>query len=262
MMKRTFLSRSMTVAAVSTGMLLAPSAFATELNTDGSDPNGPPPMPPPMAAPGQPGSATPPPVAGSTEAHLAKSDVEDNKIGLKLFYLQPEIGFGFASLGSALPSPPTANIDYSKYKSGVGPVFGLGLGAEFITFQIGARLRTMSTPRFNLWNAGGELMYQPGAGRFWPRFGVNVGYAWTARFADETCQPGCAGDISIGGLSVGARGGVQYYVSSNIEVGADATFDYMALRRSAMVGHPIFGQDGSGSGVMLGLMGHVGLHLP
>lgn len=243
--------------------LFASSASATELTPDGSgDPNGPPPMPPPMPAPGTPGSATPPPAAGSTEARLAASDAQDNRIGLKLFYLQPEIGFGFASLGAAMPSPNVANVDYSKYKSGGGPLFGLGLGAEFITFQVGARARTISTPQWNLWNVGGELMYQPGSGRFWPRFGINVGYSWAARFSDEICQPGCASSIDVGGLSVGARGGVQYFVGSNFEVGADLTFDYLSLRRSAIMGHPIFGQDGNGSGVMLGLMGHVGLHLP
>lgn len=241
-------------------LALSPAASATELNTE-SDPNGPPPMPPPMPPPGQPGSATPPPAAGSTEAHLAKSDVEDNGIGLKLFYVQPEVGFGFATLGGAMPTPAVSNVDFSKYKSGAGPAFGLGVGGEFITFQLGGRLRTISTPHWNLWNAGGEVMYQPGSGRFWPRFGINVGYSWTARMSEEIC-PGCAGSIDIGGLTVGARGGVQYFITKHLEVGADATFDYMSLRRSAMLGNPAFGTDGNGSGVMLALMGHIGLHLP
>lgn len=257
------MKRSLTLAAVVllTASSVAEKAAATELSTESGDPNGPPPMPPPMPPPGQPGSATPPPPPGSTAAHLAKSDVEDNGIGLKLFYLQPEIGFGYASLGGAMPTPAIANTDYTKYTSGAGPMFGLGLGAEFITFQLGARARTISTPQWNLWNVGGEIMYQPGAGRFWPRFGINVGYSWAARFSDEVC-PGCKSSVDIGGLSVGARAGVQYFIAKNFEIGADATFDYLSLRRSAINGHPIFGQDGSGSGVMVGLMGHVGLHLP
>lgn len=235
-------------------------ASATELNTE-TDPNAAPPMPPPMPPPGQPGSVAPPPPAGSTEAHLAASDQQDNKIGLKLFYLQPEIGLGYASLGSAMPVPNNAQVDYTKFKSGGGPVFGLGLGAQFIVFQIGARLRTISTPHWNLWNAGGELMYQPGQGRLWPRFGINVGYAFTSRMTEEVCK-GCTSQVDIGGLSVGARGGIQYFIAPNFEVGADLTFDYLSLRRSAIAGHPVFGTDGNGSGVMLALMGHLGLHLP
>lgn len=240
---------------------LAGTASATELTTDQGDPNGAPPMPPPMPPPGQPGSVAPPPPAGSTEAHLQQSDKEDNKIGLKLFYLQPEIGLGYATLGGAMPTPSLATQDYSKFKSGGGPVLGLGLGAEFITFQLGARLRTISTPHWNLWNMGGEVMFQPGSGRFWPRFGLTVGYAWTARHANEICGNSCD-SLSIGGLSVGARGGVQYYLTSIIEVGADATLDYMSLRRSSISGNPVFAESGTGNGLMFAAMGHIGIHLP
>jgi hypothetical protein len=237
------------------------SASATELQPDGSDPNAAPPMPPPMPPPGTPGSVAPPPAAGSTEAHLQQSDAEDNKIGLKLFYLQPEIGLGYATLGGAIPTPALATQDFSKFKSGGGPVLGLGLGAEFITFQLGARLRTISTPHWNLWNLGGELMFQPGSGRFWPRLGLAVGYAWTARHSEELCGARCD-SLSIGGLSVGARGGVQYFLSSSVEIGADATLDYMSLRRSGIAGDPVFSESGNGSGFMLAAMGHIGLHLP
>lgn len=254
---RPFLLAALSIALVTAGSV----ASATELQPDGSgsDPNGPPPMPPPMPPPGQPGSVAPPPPPGSTEAHLQQSTAEDNKIGLKLFYVQPEIGLGWATLGGAMPQPAVANQDYEKFKSGGGPVLGLGAGAEFITFQLGARLRTMSAPHWNLWNLGGEVMLQPGSGRFWPRVGLTVGYAWTSRFSNEICN-GC--DLSIGGLTVGARGGVQYYVSSIVEIGADVTFDYLSLRRDALAGNNVFGQSGNGSGVMLAAMGHIGIHLP
>ncbi len=241
------------LAALTTG------ASATELQPDGSDPNGPPPMPPPMPPPGQPGSVAPPPPAGSTEAQLQQSSAEDNKIGLKLFYIQPEIGLGWATLGGAMPQPSVATQDYSKFKSGAGPALGLGVGAEFITFQLGGRLRTLSTPNWNLWNLGGEVMLQPGSGRFWPRVGLAVGYAWTSNFKDEICG-GC--DLSIGGLTVGARAGVQYYIHPIIEIGADATLDYLSLRRSGIAGNPVFAEAGNGSGFMLAAMGHIGIHLP
>jgi hypothetical protein len=248
-------------AVLAMALTPAPEARATELQTEETDPNGPPPMPPPMPPPGEPGSATPPPAAGSTEAQLATADVEDSGIGLKLFYLQPEVGLGWASIGKSIPAPQIATQDYTQFRSGSGLALGLGAGAEFITFQLGGRLRTLSTPNWNLWNAGAEVMYQPGSGRFWPRLGLTVGYAWLARFSDDVCAGPCSA-LDIGGLSVGARGGVQYFVTSNIEIGADATFDYLSLRRSAIANNPVYGTESSGNGVMMALMGHIGVHLP
>jgi len=257
--KRT-VAASLSAAVLS---VFALSAGATELTPDSpsSDPNGPPPMPPPMPAPGAPGSAAPPPAAGTTEAHLGQSDTEDNGIGLKLFYVQPEIGFGWASIGGSIPLPASSSQDFSKFRSGAGPMLGLGVGAEFITFQFGARLRTISTPSWNLWNAGGEVMYQPGSGRFWPRIGVSVGYAWAARFDEAMCGAAC-GLLDVSGLSVGLRGGFQYYVTKTIEIGADATLDYLKLSRPGINGNNIYSDDGSGNGGMFGLLGHVGMHLP
>lgn len=254
-----------TVAVVATLSLLAlaATASATELTPDppSSDPNGPPPMPPPMPAEGQPGSAAPPPPAGTTEAHLATSDAEDNGIGLKLFYVQPEIGYGWASIGGTIPLPAVSTTDYSQFRSGAGPMFGLGVGAEFITFQFGGRLRTISTPHWNLWNAGGEVMYQPGSGRFWPRIGLTVGYAWAAKFDEAMCGAAC-GLLDVSGLSLGLRGGFQYFLAKNVEVGADATFDYLSLKRPGINGNNVYATDGTGNGGVIGVLGHVGIHLP
>lgn len=259
------------IALVAALFVLAPmSAGAQDLTPDDpNDPNGPPPAPPPMPPPGQPGSVAPPPPAGSTEAHLQESTEQDNGMGLKLFYIQPEVGFGYATLGNALPDnagavtingTPVAN-DGSKYRSGSGLALGLGAGFEFITFQLGGRLRMISTGNYNLWNAGGELMYQPGSGRLWPHIGLTVGYAWAANWKDEICIGKCA-LLDVHGLSVGARGGVQYFVTKQIEIGADATLDVLMLSRPSINLDPVYGQDGSGTGVALGVLAHLGVHLP
>lgn len=257
------MSKKAAISAVLSIVLCGVPAAATELTPDApsGDPNGPPPMPPPMPVEGQPGSVAPPPAAGSTDAQLATSDQQDNGIGLKLFYLQPEIGFGWASIGGAIPLPPASITDYSQFRSGAGPVLGLGVGAEFITFQFGARLRAISTPHWNLWNAGGEVLFQPGSGRFWPHVGLTVGYAWASRFDDAMCGNVCD-QLSVSGLSLGLRGGVQYFVAKNVEIGADATLDYLSLKRPAISGNSIYAEDGKGNGAMLGLMGHIGIHLP
>ncbi len=263
--RRSRAALSASVAVLAT--LLSAAASAQDLTPDGAqtqDPNGPPPMPPPMPAPGQPGSVAPPPAAGTTEAHLNQSQAEDNGIGLKLFYVQPEIGLGWATLGGAIPSPQSSMIDYSKYRTGAGPTFGIGAGAEFITFQIGGRLRMLSTSNYNLWNLGGEVMIQPGSGRFWPRFGVAVGYAWANAWKDELCSGAC-GLLDVSGVTVGARGGFQYYVSKTVEIGLDATADLLFLKRdsiNAVNSPPAFAQESSGTGVAIAALGHIGVHLP
>ncbi|MBL8718039.1 MAG: hypothetical protein JNL79_18815 [Myxococcales bacterium] len=244
---------------------------AADLVPDGGDPNAAPPVPPPMPEPGQPGSATPPPPVGSTEAKLDQSGKEDNGLGLKLVYIQADLGLGWATLGGTLPTGPwtattgaTAGktVDYDAHRSGGGAAFGVGAGLEFITFQVGARLRGLSTGSFNLWNMGGEIALQPGAGRFWPRFGLNVGYVWAGGFKDELCVGYCS-FLDISGVNVGARGGFQYFLGKNLEVGADLTADVMFLKRAAVNGQRAeLAQDARGTGFQVAALGHLGLHFP
>ncbi len=266
------LFRSLAKTAFAAALLLVvcpASVRAADLVPDPADPNAPPPVPPPMPEPGQPGSATPPPPPQSTEAHLDKSGQQDNGIGLKLGYVQADIGVGWATLGGALPSgewaevgKPGSNINYDDHRSGGGAAFGIGAGLEFITFQAGARFRALSTSSFNLYNIGGEVALQPGSGRFWPRFGLNVGYVWAGGFKDAMCAGYC-GLIDVSGVNIGARGGFQYFIGKNIELGADATADVMFLKRGAINGQRAeIGGDQRGTGVQLALLGHVGFHFP
>lgn len=237
-------------------LLAAGSASATDLTPDpaGGDPNGAPPPPPPMPAPGTVGSPTPPPVAGSTAAALDQASEEDTGVGLHFVYIQPEIGVGLVSIPKAL----TGGTDTGT-PTGLG--FGLGAGVELITFQLGGRLRALTTPQYNLWTAGGELAYQPGSGRFWPRFGLNVGYAWANHWNKDLCGSACD-LVDISGIDVGARAGFQYYVSSNIEVGLDGALDLLFLKSKGLGGSQAFNTDQSGTGFMATALAHIGFHYP
>jgi hypothetical protein len=238
-------------------LAVAGPARATDLTTDpaGGDPNGPPPPPPPMPDPGTAGSPTAPPPPGSTAAVLAQASDEDTGVGLHFVYIQPELGFGVANLGSA-----TSNG--SGLGTSAGPAWGLGLGAEFITFQIGGRLRNIFTPNFNLWTVGGELAYQPGSGKFWPRIGLGVGYAWVNHTTTDWCHGNCD-LVDVHGIDVGLRGGLQYFVTSTIEVGADVGLDALIMKRAATnVADQNFTSDGSGVGFAAVAVAHIGFHLP
>ena len=235
-------------------VLAAGPARATDLVPDGSDPNGPPPPPPPMPDPGTVGSPTAPPPPGSTAAVLEQASDEDTGVGLHFVYIQPEIGLGVANLGSA-----TSNG--GDLGTAAGPAWGVGVGAEFITFQIGGRLRNIFTPNFNLWTVGGELAYQPGSGKFWPRIGLGVGYAWVNHTTTDWCHNFCD-LVDIHGIDVGLRGGLQYFITSSLEVGADVGLDALILKRAATNASPDFASDGSGVGFAAVAVAHLGLHLP
>jgi hypothetical protein len=235
---------------------LVGSATATELTPDApGDPNGPPPPPPPMPPADGPGGVNAPP-PGSTAAMLDASAKEDTGVGLHLLYLQPEVGFGWSTLGNT--------VNDSTYRSGAGPMLGVGAGLEFITFQLGGRLRSLMTPNYNLWSAGGEIAYQPGSGRFWPRIGLAVGYAWGSNFPADVCGGSC-GVHDIKGLDIGLRGGLQYFVTSKIEIGADLGLDALMLKRRAITGYTGPGDlqnEASGTGFMAVALVHLGLHYP
>ena len=252
-------SRALLVAASAccAAIAFAPAtAGATDLSTDSGDPNGAPPPPPPMPTPGTVGSPTPPPPAGSTAATLQESSDQDTGVGLHFVYIQPEVGYGVTNLGSGA----TGNVDLGTPG---GPVFGLGAGAELITFQLGGRLRMMPTKYFNLWTVGGEVAYQPGSGRFWPRIGLAAGYAWVNGFDRQLCGNFCD-LVDVSGLDLGVRAGFQYFVTPTIELGLDGGLDALLLKRKGINGNPIpdWRDDGSSTGFLAVAMAHVGLHWP
>jgi hypothetical protein len=243
------------LSALVTICLVAGTASATDFSTDpnppGGDPNGAPPPPPPMPPLGTPGSAAPPPVAGSTEAQLAQADAEDNGVGMHLFYLQPELGLGVAHIPS--------NLTVLDTGSPSGLALGLGAGLELISFQVGGRFRGITTQHYNLWSVGGELAYQPGSGRFWPRVGLSVGYAWANGWNSLICGQACD-LLDVSGLDIGMRAGFQYFVTSSMEVGLDGGLDALFLKRRGISGNPTFGADDSGMGYSAVAMAHVGFH--
>ncbi len=244
------------VVIAALALLLPAAALAQDLQTDGSDPNGAPPPPPPMPSAGQPGSVAPPPPPGSTQQRLQQATQEDTGVGLHFVYLQPQIGVGTASLGGVLP-------DSAKgYRTGTGGAFGVGAGLEFVAFQLGARLEYLPTQHFDLTTIGGEIAYQPGSGRFWPRIGLGVGWATANNFSTQMCGAFCA-SIDVTGLDVAARGGFQYYVSSHWELGADLSLDALFLKRQGVpVADAAFAADGSSVGIAATLFAHVGFHYP
>ena len=138
----------------------------------------------------------------------------------------------------------------------------MGAGAELITFQLGARMRAITTQYFNLWTVGGEFNYQPGSGRFWPRVGLAVGYAWANHWNQGICGNFCD-LVDVSGVDVGLRAGVQYFVAPTVEIGADLGLDALFLKRKAISGNAFgYDQGSSSTGYMGVAMAHIGFHFP
>jgi hypothetical protein len=239
--------------SIASAASIASRARATELATDPVDPNAPPPPPPPMPATGSSASPTPAPAPTSTEAKLEQASKDDSGVGLHFLYIQPAAGLGWATLGGVLPSGT---------QSGVGPSFGVHAGAELIALQLGARFEALPTSNWNLYDVSGEIAYQPGSGRFWPRIGVAVGYAWAGNWSQSVCAASCS-LLDVHGLDLGLRAGFQYYLGSRIEIGADAAADALVLSRSKIVGGPAaFADDGNSVGFGVRATVHLGWHYP
>jgi len=224
--------------------------------------------PPPMTAPAPawpqlPGSpfglpAAPPPQApNATTQQLDAGDTSGSFRGLEIAYANADVGGGYASFGK--------NLGGGKSGEG-GAAFGLGAGARFITWTLGARVRLMPASDFTLIQATLEAGYHLPMGAWDPYVNLHGGYSVaSAKSVDGFSPP------SPHGVDLGVSIGDDYYFSALFSVGLDVTFDTLFLSRSASEGPQLPATGGSliteptipsasAVGVVLIGSAHAGLH--
>jgi hypothetical protein len=235
-----------------------------------------PPTPPPLQLGNDNAPASSSGAPASSNAAASNSTVQkldesqkysDSGRALQFFYIEPSVGVGFTTIGSVIPNTTviTVNgtstpVDLTHYRSGFGPVVEIGAGVEFIVFQAGLRYRRTMIGNYAANQLGGEVMYQWGSGKWWPHLGASLGYAWISDWNNDFCAQLSAGcnNLSVNGISVGVRGGVQYFVTKELELGANLTGDAMFLHRNAFVSLP---NEASDTGLAIALVVSAGLHL-
>ncbi len=241
------------------------------------------PYPPPQPAPYQQPYGAPQYNAPSaygpqngTATQLQNAERSDSGRGLEIAYAQASVGGGFVGLDTLSNS----HLGLNKTSEG-GPVFGLGAGLRLLFFTIGARARVTTLSDFDFWQLDLEAGYHVPIGRWDPYVAVHGGYAFeTSAGAAQVPAPSGAGgtfsstaanQVAVHGGEAGVSGGLDYYVTPLVSVGADATAELLFLARPKQTadaavtegsagGSPLYSTSGSSVGLGLSASLHAGLH--
>ncbi len=212
----------------------------------------------------------------ATSTRLQDAERSDSGRGLEIAYSQASVGAAFVGLDTLSKS----NLGLNKTSEG-GPVFGLGAGLRLLFFTLGARARVTTLSDFDFWQLDLEAGYHVPIGRWDPYVAVHGGYAFeTSAGAAQLPSPGGAGgsfsstaanQVAVHAGEAGVSGGLDYYVTPLVSVGADATAELLFLARpkqtadaavtqASAASSPLYNSSGSSVGLGLSASLHAGLH--
>jgi tetratricopeptide (TPR) repeat protein len=102
-----------------------------------------------------------------------------------------------------------------------GPTFSFGLGLRLDALTLGARVRDLALPGYDVWEVDGEGALHTRFDRFDGHVGFRGGYAVLS-------------DVSgVGGLNLGAFFGFDYYASHLVSIGLDVCPEILWLQGSS-----------------------------
>lgn len=207
--------------------------------------------PPPMDpnAVGQPTTPQQQPQS-ETQQTLNQSESEDSGRGLEFFYLNGGVNATYVGMDTF--SNSQLGVNSTKH---LGPAFDLGLGLRLLIITIGPRVRFSPLSAFNLWQIDGEAAIHVPIGALDIWVGAHGGYA----LAGALNAPN---DTTVHGLDLGADFGIDYYLTKNFSIGADASGGFFFLKRPSISGESgVYAVDGSsvGFGALVGA--RAGFHL-
>jgi hypothetical protein len=122
--------------------------------------------------------------------------------------------------------------------SGVGPTANLGAGFRLVFLTLGVRghvasfqddTPTHSVGSWQIWTLDGELGLRVPLGRLEPHGAIAVGYASFGGLG--TAVRGLSAGLDVHGIDGRIDGGLDYWVTHNISVGADVTTGLLAVAR-------------------------------
>ena len=217
------------------------------------------------------GLAPPPPEqteeSAKTEETLETADREDSGRGLEFFYVNIEGGVQHVGV-QTLSSDNMLDSSIADTTQ-TGPLFGAGLGVRLLFITLGPRFRLAHFRGFDMWTLGAEAALRFPLGNLEPYAMLGAGYASLGSFeGSNVVRPG---DVHARGFDVRLGGGLDYYVTPVLSVGANVTADLLILTRPAVsttIPMAVSGAPGTvnyaldGSSVGLGIAGTavVGLH--
>ncbi|KYF93543.1 hypothetical protein BE18_14620, partial [Sorangium cellulosum] len=166
-----------------------------------------------------------------TERRLDDAKKEDSGRGLELIWLNVEGGYENVGL-------QTFNIDEEELTAGFisssanGGVLGAGAGVRLLYFTLGARGRVGFFDDWQLFTLGGEVGLHLPLGRLDPHVDLGFGYAGLGSF--KSAVRGAADAIAIRGVYGRISGGLDLYLSPVFSIGANASWELLALTRPGL----------------------------
>ncbi|HEX2733145.1 MAG TPA: hypothetical protein VHM70_16155 [Polyangiaceae bacterium] len=213
---------------------------------------------PPLLAPPPP----PTPAANQTTQELEASEREDSGRRLQFVWLNPEVGFQWASLGGLSNSKlveGTANPRSS------GLVVGGGAGVRLLYLTLGARFRYGLLADYHLWSLALEGALKIPYGKTEPYVFVNAGYGQAGGFhgggGNEVTKVNTS-SVQMGGITAALGVGLDYFVTPVFSVGPRLEAQALFLSRAATkgTGSSFYDDKGSGIGIATSGMLVLGLH--
>jgi hypothetical protein len=180
-------------------------------------------------APMQPNAT--PPGGGATEDSLNRAKTEDSGRGLEWVWLNVEGGYEHVGL-------KTFNVDRDAFAAGFvdttanGAMVGAGVGLRLIFLTLGARGRVGFFKDYNLFTLGGEAGIHIPLGAFDPHLDLGFGYAGLGSL--QGALTGATDAIKIRGFYGRIGGGLDFYPTSVISLGANASVEALGLTRPAL----------------------------
>ncbi len=148
--------------------------------------------------------------------------------------------------------------------SGVGPMFGVGLGFRVFFLALGARATLASYPGFEIGTVGAEVQFRLPVPVVEPWIRVGAGYAWqgNANYADPMMS-----SSTVHGWAIQGALGVDIFLAWWFSLGIGVGVDFLNMTRQADPRQPCMGvtefcpaREGDAIGAQGRVFIQVGLH--
>jgi hypothetical protein len=176
--------------------------------------------PPPMGTPPPP---TQPQAPASTQQRLDQAREKDSGRGVDFLYADVEGGFQHVGLKTFSSDEESLTAGFVG-TTGSGPVIGASVALQLLFVTIGPRVRVGFFPDWQLFSAGGEVGIRIPVGNLEPHLALGAGY--TALGSFENVE-----EVDVRGFYARAGGGLDYYVTPVLSLGAAASWELLGLTR-------------------------------
>jgi hypothetical protein len=227
-MTRTTVATFATLGLAITGLFGSHPVFAQDTS------DAPAPTPPPAAEPAPAPAAPPADQAATNSSDASSSSSEEPKhdtgLGLEWVWLNADVGYSFADLGSL--SQHSLGIATT---SSSGAEFGLGAGVRLLGLTVGLRARDLPLSVGNVVELDGEIGFHS-TGNFQIFFGARGGYLFSGNLSANAVgsavgSGGTPPNVTFHGGNLGFMLGFDYYFNHFISLGLDANPEFMFIER-------------------------------